>query len=84
MLLGSSGDGDGFMSSEFQHTLGGRGMADTFAGQCACWYSSTDLLILLADVAIGSEVSIRHVNTQGGYLHSHPHNYPGGSNRKHC
>ena len=33
LLLGSSGDGDGFMSSEFQHTLGGRGMADTFAGQ---------------------------------------------------
>lgn len=46
MLLGSSGDGDGFMSSEFQHTLGGRGMADTFAGQCACWYSFTDLLTL--------------------------------------
>ena len=35
MILGGSGDGDGFMSSEFQHTLGGRGMADTFAGWCA-------------------------------------------------
>ena len=32
MILGSSGDGDGFMSSEFQQTLGGRHMADTFAG----------------------------------------------------
>lgn len=32
LILGSSGEGDGFMSSEFQHTLGGRGMADTFAG----------------------------------------------------
>jgi dolichyl-phosphate-mannose-protein mannosyltransferase len=32
MILGSSGDGDGFMSSEFQHTLGGRHMEDTFAG----------------------------------------------------
>lgn len=31
-LLGSSGEGDGFMSSEFQHTLGGRHMADTYAG----------------------------------------------------
>lgn len=65
MLLGSSGEGDGFMSSEFQHTLGGRGMADTYA-----------------DIAIGSTVSIRHVNTQGGYLHSHPHNYPGGSKQQ--
>lgn len=64
MILGSSGDGDGFMSSEFQHTLGGRGMADTFA-----------------DVAIGSQITLRHVNTQGGYLHSHAHVYPGGSKR---
>ena len=33
------------------------------------------------DVAIGSQVSIRHVNTQGGYLHSHVQTYPGGSKR---
>jgi dolichyl-phosphate-mannose-protein mannosyltransferase len=32
LILASSGDGDGFMSSEFQHTLSGRGMADTYAG----------------------------------------------------
>jgi dolichyl-phosphate-mannose-protein mannosyltransferase len=32
LILGSSGEGDGFMSSEFQHTLSGRAMADTFAG----------------------------------------------------
>lgn len=31
---------------------------------------------------IGSKVTIRHLNTQGGYLHSHPHTYPGGSKRK--
>ncbi|KAJ7196882.1 glycosyltransferase family 39 protein [Mycena haematopus] len=65
MILGSSGDGDGFMSSEFQHTLGGRGMQDTFA-----------------DVAVGSRITIRHVNTQGGYLHSHGHNYPTGSKQQ--
>ena len=64
-ILNKSGEGDGFMSSEFQHTLRGRGMADTFA-----------------DVAVGSQITIRHVNTQGGYLHSHPHNYPGGSKRQ--
>ncbi|KAF9040827.1 glycosyltransferase family 39 protein [Panaeolus papilionaceus] len=65
LILENSGDGDGFMSSEFQHTLGGRSMADTFA-----------------DVAIGSTVTIRHVNTQGGYLHSHAHNYPTGSKQQ--
>lgn len=53
LILENSGEGDGFMSSEFQHTLGGRGMADTFAGEfhyfpgtffvlkifcrCCCW-----------------------------------------------
>ncbi|KAF7291832.1 Glycosyltransferase family 39 protein [Mycena chlorophos] len=65
MILQSSGDGDGFMSSEFQHTLSGRGMQDTFA-----------------DVYLNSVVTIRHVNTQGGYLHSHAHNYPGGSKQQ--
>ncbi|KAK2459324.1 hypothetical protein APHAL10511_008679 [Amanita phalloides] len=64
-ILSNPGDGDGFMSSAFQHTLRGRGMSDT-----------------LADVAIGSVVNIRHVNTQGGYLHSHIQTYPGGSKQQ--
>ncbi|CEL59316.1 dolichyl-phosphate-mannose-proteinmannosyltransferase [Rhizoctonia solani AG-1 IB] len=64
-ILQNSGDGDGFMSAAFMHTLGGRGMSDTFA-----------------DVALGSVVTLRHVNTQGGYLHSHLHTYPGGSKQQ--
>ena len=32
LVLANSGDGDGFMSAEFQHTLGGRSMQDTYAG----------------------------------------------------
>ena len=32
-VLHKSGDGDGFMSSEFQHSLRGHGMPDTYAGQ---------------------------------------------------
>lgn len=32
-ILNRSGDGDGFMSSEFQHTLIGHGMEDTYAGK---------------------------------------------------
>ncbi|KAG8860539.1 hypothetical protein FRB96_003793 [Tulasnella sp. 330] len=65
LILQNSGDGDGFMSSEFQHTLHGKGMPDTYA-----------------DVSLGSEITIRHVNTQGGYLHSHEHNYPTGSQQQ--
>ncbi|GAA5913221.1 hypothetical protein JCM6882_000036, partial [Rhodosporidiobolus microsporus] len=64
-ILSNSGEGDGFMSSEFQHTLRGHGMEDTFA-----------------DIMVGSKVSIRHVHTQGGYLHSHPSTYPGGSKQQ--
>ncbi|CAJ2503612.1 Uu.00g110060.m01.CDS01 [Anthostomella pinea] len=65
LILSNPGDGDGFMSSEFQATLNNKGMQD-----------------VPVDVAFGSRVSIRHVNTQGGYLHSHPLMYPGGSQQQ--
>ncbi|KAI0458471.1 dolichyl-phosphate-mannose-protein mannosyltransferase 1 [Xylaria acuta] len=65
VCLSNPGDGDGFMSSEFQATLNNKGMQD-----------------VAADVAFGSRVSIRHVNTQGGYLHSHPLMYPTGSQQQ--
>jgi len=79
-ILTHSGDGDGFMSSEFQHTLDGHGMDDTYAGKLdrSLVWSKADR----SDVGFGSIVSIRHVNTQGGYLHSHAHAYPTGSKRK--
>ncbi|KAH6688942.1 dolichyl-phosphate-mannose-protein mannosyltransferase [Plectosphaerella plurivora] len=65
LCLVNPGDGDGFMSSEFQSTLNNKGMKD-----------------VAADVVFGSKVSIRHVNTQGGYLHSHPLMYPTGSKQQ--
>lgn len=65
VVLQNPGDGDGFMSSEFQATLNNKGMKD-----------------VPVDVVMGSRVSIRHVNTQGGYLHSHPLMYPGGSKQQ--
>jgi dolichyl-phosphate-mannose-protein mannosyltransferase len=63
--LVNPGEGDGFMSSEFQSTLNSKAMQD-----------------VPADVYYGSEVSLRHHNTQGGYLHSHSHMYPGGSKQQ--
>ena len=65
VCLVNPGDGDGFMSSEFQSTLNSKGMAD-----------------VPADVAFGSRISLRHHNTQGGYLHSHQHMYPTGSKQQ--
>ncbi|EQK98761.1 glycosyltransferase family 39 [Ophiocordyceps sinensis CO18] len=65
VCLVNPGDGDGFMSSEFQATLNSKGMKD-----------------VAADVVLGSRVTIRHVNTQGGYLHSHPLMYPTGSKQQ--
>ena len=64
-VLTNPGDGDGFMSSEFQSTLNNKGMKD-----------------VAADVVLGSRISIRHVNTHGGYLHSHPLMYPTGSKQQ--
>ena len=64
-ILQNPGEGDGFMSSEFQATLNSKGMNS-----------------VAADVVLGSKVSIRHVNTQGGYLHSHPLMYPTGSQQQ--
>ncbi|RMJ17292.1 hypothetical protein BHE90_013521 [Fusarium euwallaceae] len=65
VALKNPGDGDGFMSSEFQATLNNKRMKD-----------------VPADVIMGSRVTIRHVNTQGGYLHSHPLMYPTGSKQQ--
>ncbi|KUI57030.1 Dolichyl-phosphate-mannose--protein mannosyltransferase 1 [Cytospora mali] len=62
LCLVNPGEGDGFMSSEFQSTLNSKAMQD-----------------VPVDVLMGSRVTIRHVNTQGGYLHSHPLMYPTGS-----
>lgn len=65
LCLVNPGEGDGFMSSEFQATLNSKGMQD-----------------VPADVVYGSRVTLRHVNTQGGYLHSHAHMYPTGSQQQ--
>ncbi|KZF20515.1 glycosyltransferase family 39 protein [Xylona heveae TC161] len=65
LCLVNPGEGDGFMSSEFQATLNSKAMQD-----------------VPADVVLGSRVSIRHHNTQGGYLHSHGHMYPTGSKQQ--
>ncbi|KAI9752768.1 MAG: hypothetical protein M1815_000281 [Lichina confinis] len=65
ICLVNPGDGDGFMSSEFQATLNSKSMQD-----------------VPVDVALGSRVSLRHHNTQGGYLHSHNHMYPTGSKQQ--
>ncbi|CAA9965679.1 dolichyl-phosphate-mannose-protein mannosyltransferase 1 [Pyrenophora teres f. maculata] len=65
ICLVNPGEGDGFMSSEFQATLNSKGMHS-----------------VPADVAYGSRVSLRHWNTQGGYLHSHSHMYPTGSKQQ--
>ncbi|KAJ8594803.1 hypothetical protein M405DRAFT_857787 [Rhizopogon salebrosus TDB-379] len=35
-----------------------------------------------ADVVFDSEITIRHLKTQGGYLHSHTHKYSGGSGQQ--
>ncbi|SCW01872.1 LAFE_0E09142g1_1 [Lachancea fermentati] len=59
-------DGAGFFSSAFRTTLLGNTIPKN----------------ILADVGIGSKVTIRHIATMGGYLHSHDHMYEKGSQQQ--
>lgn len=65
-LLSKEGDGGAFMSSAFRSGLEGNKIPTNITEQ----------------VGLGSIVTIRHVETQGGYLHSHDHFYPAGSKQQ--
>jgi dolichyl-phosphate-mannose-protein mannosyltransferase len=65
-ILSKVGDGAAFMSSAFRTTLEGNTIPNN----------------ILANVGVGSLISIRHVDTQGGYLHSHDHMYETGSKQQ--
>ncbi|KAF5103887.1 hypothetical protein D0Z03_000016 [Geotrichum reessii] len=66
ICLANTGDGASFMSPEFQATL----QHSPLAGHVP------------ADVSFGSSITLRHINTNGGYLHSHPHAYATGSKQQ--
>lgn len=66
ICLANTGDGASFLSPEFQATLQHSPLDGKFP----------------ADVAYGSSITLRHVNTQGGYLHSHNHLYETGSKQQ--
>lgn len=65
-ILTNDGDGAAFMSSSFRSTLAGNSIP-------------TDIT---AQVGLGSVITIKHSNTNGGYLHSHDHFYPTGSKQQ--
>lgn len=65
-VLSNDGDGSAFMTSAFRAGLTGSSVP-----------ASTN-----AQVGYGSVVTLRHVNTRGGYLHSHAHFYEGGSKQQ--
>lgn len=65
-ILTNDGDGSAFMTSAFRSGLRGSLVPRSTTAQ----------------VGYGSVVTIRHVNTRGGYLHSHNHFYPAGSKQQ--
>lgn len=65
-ILKNEGEGSAFMSSAFRSQLEGNIIPQD----------------TLADVGVNSHVTIRHVNTHGGYLHSHNHLYETGSQQQ--
>lgn len=64
--LANAGTGASFLSPEFQATLQNSPVNGKFP----------------ADISFGSTITLRHVNTQGGYLHSHSHMYETGSKQQ--
>ncbi|EGW29916.1 uncharacterized protein SPAPADRAFT_68774 [Spathaspora passalidarum NRRL Y-27907] len=65
-VLTNTGDGASFMSSAFKAGLKGNKIPRN----------------VTANVGLGSIVTIRHVETSGGYLHSHDAFYPTGSKQQ--
>lgn len=65
-ILVNDDSGSSFFSSEFRATLNNNKIPKN----------------TLASVAPGSVVTLRHYSTDGGYLHSHAHNYPKGSEQQ--
>lgn len=66
ILLSKEGDGSAFMTSPFRSTLQGNTIPKNIVSQ----------------VGLGSKITIKHANTNGGYLHSHSHFYPAGSKQQ--
>lgn len=66
LVLQNDGDGAPFMSSAFRANLHGSLLPQNTTGP----------------VGFGSKITIRHVGTQGGYLHSHKLHYPAGSKQQ--
>lgn len=64
-VLYKTGDGANYLSFEFQATLEGNEVN----------------VEVPSDVYYGSRLVIRHINSDGGYLHSHSSYYPDGSKR---
>lgn len=65
-LLNKEGDGSAFMSSAFRASLEGNKIPKN----------------IQENVGVGSLVTIRHIATQGGYLHSHDSLYETGSKQQ--
>ncbi|OBA21899.1 PMT-domain-containing protein [Metschnikowia bicuspidata var. bicuspidata NRRL YB-4993] len=65
-ILSRDAEGSAFMSSAFRKGLSGSTVPESTTGP----------------VGYGSVVTIRHINTKGGYLHSHEHYYPAGSKQQ--
>ncbi|KAI5959920.1 PMT1 [Candida pseudojiufengensis] len=65
-VLSKEGDGGAFMSSAFRAGLEGNKIPTN----------------ITSEVGLGSVITLRHIDTQGGYLHSHDHFYPTGSKQQ--
>jgi len=81
LILNHSGPGDAQMSSLFQANLVGNDFSQNPLGRwsvlCVMF-----VLIMIADIAFGSKLTLKNMGWGGGLLHSHVQTYPVGSNQQ--
>lgn len=83
-LIPNAGDHDLAVSGQLRYSLEGNHHEPVQKG----WYPTlvhfiTFMLTFVAlDIAFGSSVVLRHLGSNGGYLHSHLRRYAEGSTRK--
>ena len=83
LVLNHSGPGDAQMSSLFQANLEGNDFAQNPLGMGFFFsFEFVPFLTTGAEVAFGSQLTLKNMGWGGGLLHSHVQSYPVGSNQQ--
>lgn len=80
-LIPKAGDHDLAVSSPLRYSLEGNYHEPVQKGEYPLFLLIVYTHFYCTDIAFGSSVVLRHLGSNGGYLHSHLKRYEGGSTR---